>query len=241
MEENKTIVNKNEVNETDAITPAIGIFERFMNVLKKYGIFKTIMGAITFVIFSYLAYIAVNPQEMFERYDKYIEEKHVYSNEYRMKSIPLIRSYLNQLAFETSADRAFIIEYHNGKSNASGLQWLYGDMTFVNDSIDDVSDEYQNVSLTKYPIFYELYKDGLWIGDMDELREIDPKFTLKLQVNDVERVGLYMIYGSDLCQIGILGVSYTHSDVDFDASEIKRYLHKFATSISPLLDGKKAY
>lgn len=236
MEENL----ENKVQTIDVVTPErLSIFERFMETLKKYGFFKTILGALAFVVFSFFAYIAVNPSMIFERYDRYNEQKHQQSNEYRMNSAPLIRNYLNQLVLETGADRAYVIEYHNGKSNPSGLQWQYGDMTFINDNTDDIREEFQNISLVKYPIFFELYEKGLWIGTLKELEAVDNRFALRAEINDVKNCAFALLYGADLTELGVLGISFMSDKGDYNEAYLKRELRKFGTSISPLLDGKQ--
>lgn len=230
-----------EKSKVEVASEGLTIFERFAEMVKKYGPFRIILYAILFVVFSYLAYVAAHPQAMFERYDRYVEEKHAQSSDYRMKSSPIVRSLLNQLALEMDADKAYVIEYHNGKGNPSGLQWQYGDMTFLNDAADyDVTGEYQNMSLVKYPLFYELYENGSWVGSREELSKIDRRFALRLEVNETQYVGMTTMYGSNLVEIGVLAVSFLDKEKCPDKNVIKRALIKYSTSIAPLLDGSNA-
>jgi len=182
----------------------------------------------------------ISSDAMFKRYDNYVSHKHGISTEYRIESSPIIRTYLNQLAMETGAARAYIGEYHNGKNNPSGLQWQYADMTFINDAaVVDVRDEYQNVSLVKYPLCYVLYKEGSYIGSIQDIDTIDHRMAIRLEANDVRYVGTAMMYGENLIDIGFVGVSFTDS-CEIDETELRRVLYKYAARIAPYLDDAEA-
>lgn len=229
------------VEKVKAAADGLSVFERFMELLKKYGVFKTIGGAIVLVIVCYLAYIAANPAAMFKRYENYISEQHAISSEYRVQTYPMIRRYLNNLAAETGADRAFIIEYHNGKNNPTGLQWQYGDMTFLNDSAtEDISDEYQNISLSRYPIFYEIFQNTTWNGYTEEMQTIDKRFALRAEANGINYMALETIYGPELIDVGALGLSFSGEPL-VTPQEIVKILQKYSTSLAPLLDGNRAF
>lgn len=229
-----------EKTKVETAAEGLTIFERFVEMVKKYGALKIILYSFVFVIFSYLTYIAATPQAMFERYDEYIAQKHAESNDYRMESSPIIRGLLNQLSMEINAERTYVIEYHNGKSNPSGLQWQYGDMTFLNDGADiDISGEFQNISLVRYPLFYELYENGIWVGNSSDLVKIDKRFALRMEANDVKYVGMITMFGNNLTEVGVLGVSFLNEE-PIDELALKRTLTKYASSIAPLLDGSNA-
>ena len=211
-------------------------FERVLKMLQTYGPFKLILGMIMFVLFSYMAYIALNPGMIFERYDRYISEVHSKSVDYRMESSPLIRSYLNELASKTDAERAYILEFHNGKSNPSGLQWQFGDLTFINDGTDDISDEIQNVSLSRYNFANLVHDKGGWCGPVDELKNIDERFYNRMRLNHGVFFAFQMIYGSNMKEIGILGVSYLEVPENLNKFSLMVEMQRYASSISPLLD-----
>lgn len=237
-EEKKTGADQESMGSVT--TERLGIFSQFMEILRKYGVLKTILGAFVFVIFSYLAYMAVNPKAMFERYDQYVEARHEQSNIYRRETAPLIRSYLNQVALELGCEYVFILEYHNGKSNSTGLQWQFADMTFINDGPYDVSEEYQNLSLVKYPIFYKLYEDSYWAGTIDDLRNVDARLAARMESHDAKHFGYVVMYGSGLMEIGVLGVVY-RDNLPADPVKTRRTLQRYGSTISPLLDGKNAF
>jgi hypothetical protein len=231
MEENKN--NK----PTEVSTGTIGSFEKVMEILGKYGPIKTLYGIVMFVFFSIMVYVAANPGAVFERYDRYISEKHSASIDYRMESAPMIRTYLNQLSTEAGAERAYILEFHNGKSNPSGLQWQFGDLTFINDGTDDISDEIQNVSLSRYNFANVVHDNGYWMGGIDELISIDERFYNRMRLNGGQYFAFQMMYGSNMREIAILGITFMADEVDnIDKQKVQKIMHKYASSISPLLD-----
>lgn len=227
-----------ENKEQPTIITQTSAFGDFMKSVRENGIIKTFCTILLFAFFTFIMYIALNPNVVFDRYDKYMADKHAQSTEYRMQSAPLVRNYLNQLSSEIDADRTYILEYHNGKSNPSGLQWQYCDMTFLNDNTCDIRDEFQNISLVKYPIFYEVSQNGIWIGSVDIMEKIDKRFALRMKMDDVQYVAFTMIYGMNFTEIGVLGVSYLDGEI-LDETSIRKALRKYAASISPLLDGTK--
>ena len=222
--------------ESHLSSPSFEALERFMEMTKKYGIGRMFFSIIFFVFFSYMVYLAVNPSIIFERYEKYITEIHSNSVDFRMESAPIIRTYLNQLAAETGAERAYILEFHNGKSNPTGLQWQFGDLTFINDGTDDISDEIQNVSLARYNFANLVHSNGYWAGRIDELISIDERFYNRMRLNGGVYYAFQMIYGIDMKEIGILGISFVTEDSIPERDTALMAVHKYAAAISPYLD-----
>lgn len=229
-----------ETKITDVTENTLSTFEKLLEMFKKHGPIRMIGTVIFFVFFSWMTYIALNPGVVFEKYEKYISEVHNASIDYRMESAPVIRAYLNQLSMESGAERAYILEFHNGKSNPSGLQWQFGDLTFINDGTDDISDEIQNVSLSRYNFANLVHEDGYWAGSIDELINIDERFYNRMRLNGGKYFAFQMIYGTDMREIGILGISFVDGDNILDRTHALMMVHKYASAISPLLDEANA-
>lgn len=239
MEEKNKIEEKQVVEtpqDVEVVDATLGFFEKLMEMSRKYGFVKMFFGVFFFVFFSYMAYIAVNPRVIFERYEKYVAEIHSNSVDFRMESTPIIRAYLNQLVAETGAERAYILEFHNGKSNPTGLQWQFGDLTFINDGTDDISDEIQNVSLARYTFANLVHMHGCWAGRIEELVSIDERFYNRMRLNGGVYYAFQMIYGVDMKEIGILGISFITEESIPDKETALMKVHKYAAAISPYLD-----
>ena len=237
MEENVQVNNSPEINVSDKTFSGL---ERVMGMLGKYGPLKMIGAVIFFVFFSWMAYLAVNPGVIFERYDQYVTNKHNASVDYRMETSPVVRAYLNQLAMETGAERAYILEFHNGKSNPSGLQWQFGDLTFISDNTDDISDEIQNVALSRYSFANLVHDNGYWVGGIDELAKLDERFYQRMLLNGGVYFAFQVIYGSNMREIGILGISFLEGEEVPPSTSLIKVVHKYSSSIAPLLDESNA-
>ena len=224
------------LQETKVTDATLGFFERLLEMTRKYGFGRMFASTLFFVFFSFMAYIAVNPKFIFDRYEKYVTEIHSNSVGFRMESAPIIRAYLNQLATETGAERAYILEFHNGKSNPTGLQWQFGDLTFINDGTDDISDEIQNVSLARYNFANLVHTHGYWAGRIDEIINIDERFYNRMRLNGGVYYAFQMIYGVDMKEIGILGISFVTEESIPSREFALMEVHKYAAAISPYLD-----
>lgn len=229
-----------EIKTTEITDKTLSVLEKLVEMLRKHGPFRMIGTVIFFVFFSWMTYLALNPGVVFEKYEKYVSEVHSASIDYRMESAPIVRSYLNQLALEVGSERAYILEFHNGKSNPSGLQWQFGDLTFINDGTDDISDEIQNVSLSRYNFANVIHEKGYWAGGIEELINIDERFYNRMRLNGGKYFAFQMMYGSNMKEIGILGVSFVECDKMPDRTLVLMEIHKYASAISPLLDEANA-
>ena len=180
-------------------------------------------------------YTAISQGFIFESYQDKLDKDHKKSVEYRMKSTPIIINYLNSLAVETNAHRAFIMEYHNGKSNSTGLQWQFADLTFSNDNTDHNMYNYVDMPLTDSPHTLYLHRNTFFVGNLEELRIIDKKLSLRMESNDYVYTAMMMIYGKNLEPIGYLALSFREIP-NKDTNCINSIMHKYITAITPYLD-----
>ena len=180
-------------------------------------------------------YTAISQGFIFESYQTKLDEDHKKSVEYRMKSTPIIINYLNSLAVETNAHRAFIMEYHNGKSNSTGLQWQFADLTFSNDNTDHSMYNYVDMPLTDSPHTLYLHRNIFFDGTIEELKKIDKKLSLRMESNDYVYCSMMMIYGKNLAPIGYLALSFKEMP-NKDQNSLNSIMHKYITVITPYLD-----
>ena len=180
-------------------------------------------------------YTAISQGFIFESYQTKLDKDHKKSVEFRMKSTPIIINYLNSLAIETNAHRAFIMEYHNGKSNSTGLQWQFADLTFSNDNTDHNMYNYVDMSLTDSPHTLYLHRNTFFVGSIEELRIVDKKLSLRMESNDYVYVAMMMIYGKNLEPIGYLALSFRETP-NKDTNCLNSIMHKYITGITPYLD-----
>ena len=220
-----------------------GILNFLWEVLKMvdaYGYFKIIFSAILMVFISYTTYIALNPSVVFERYRQYEEECHTESFNYRMESIPIVTSIMDNMINETGALRGFIIEMHNGKYNSAGLSFNYGSLTYESDrdGVEPIQEDYSDFTLDRYPILLLVYREGKWHGTIDDLKKLDRRLALRLESNDAHSIYLTMIYGVKN-EIGFIGLTFGKDDNETDPECISNILNKYSSKVSPYLDGER--
>lgn len=152
---------------------------------------------------------------------------------------PKIQKRLNALVYTLDCDRAFVIELHNGKKNATELPFKYFDMTYeeVNENrhIKHVSDHYVNVMTTHYKIPYYLAANTYFYGHVEDLEKIDKRFAANFE----EQKGAYiamMAIRVDGEEIGFIGVVYEEGSVMSDLEKVKKHLIIESRIIRDLLD-----
>lgn len=153
----------------------------------------------------------------------------------RLDVNPKISKLLIKMLYELGADRTAILEMHNGKENPSGLPFLYLDMTYeeTRDGVMPISDECDNLNLSKFPISSYIYKNRFFIGNIEELKIIDKRIAHRLGDNEIKYIGLIMIRsGKD---IGMLEVLY-NSNPTISDDEIHGKLGDYVQEIGQLLD-----
>lgn len=211
-----------------------------LDIINKYGYLEAFLAIIFYAMMLFITVGAIvvysKPEIIIDRFTEYTEYKHHLSQRYRVQSAPQIINNLNRLAKELNAEHACIAEFHNGKNNPTGLQWQYFDMTFINDDYCDISNEYQNVSLVRYPFIGKLYEEGLICISIEDLMLTDKRLALRLASDNIKYVAATTMYGSYDIGIGFLMVFYENEpNVSKDA--MMKSLMKYSNKISPLLDG----
>lgn len=193
------------------------------------------IGGAVYALTVFFFYVAISQGFIFNSYQSKLTKEHKQSVEYRMQSTPIIINYLNSLSIETHANRAFIMEYHNGKSNSTGLQWQFADLTFSNNNTEHSMYNYVDMPLTDSPHTLYLHENVFFVGTVEELKVIDKKLSLRMESNDYVYCGMMMIYGNNLEPIGYLALSFKETP-NIDINHITSIMHKYITAITPYLD-----
>ena len=141
------------------------------------------------------------------------------------------------------ADRAWLIELHNGSKNlGTGLPFLYGSMRMeeVRDSIFHVDDEYSDFNLSKYKLIVKTLRDGFFYGNLEDVRLVDERLYYKFKANNVNEIALIVLYDCKETPIGLLGLSYCNGKLmqrQLVGKEIRKGGLQIATQLS-VKDGK---
>lgn len=241
------MAEKSKLTEAKTTTQEVGevvtLMERVKAFIDKHGISGTFTTLLTVFIASVVGYFALNPGVIFEEYQRISTEKHNEAIKARIKADPQIRTYLLNLRTEIDADRAFILETHNGGSNLTNLPFLYVDLTYAEPKTDFgwMEGEYKNLRLSRYPWASYIYQIGYWYGPIDEIEDNDPELYYRLQKEGVSHIGMMMMFGEDYMPSGTLGVVYNEEENALTRAEVMKVLQKYTTIIAPLLVNSESY
>ena len=152
---------------------------------------------------------------------------------------PKIQKELSTLVYVLNADRAFLLELHNGKKNSTGLPFRFADMTYEETNedrnIDKVATRFQNIPLTLYRYPHYLQKKKFLIGTVDDIAKVDRDFANHIKECNGEY--LAMIYLNDSGNpLGFLCVSFHSKDGIPSRDFIMQKMNEYAKSVTQLLD-----
>lgn len=168
-------------------------------------------------------------------------DKHEKENKKRLSSNVVVNRNLANLIQETKADRAYIMEYHNGKENPALLPFVYLDMTYEQTARKDmnyISGEYQNMNVSLFQMPVYLAEHYFFAGTTDELIEVDQKIGRRYQDHGTEYCAI-MLLRSEGTMIGVLGISYAKVPETITRDEIHSIMAMYAQDISDHLDLSK--
>lgn len=141
----------------------IGWLQKTLNLQKKHGLFSVVKGLFLILLTGYVVFFALNPKYLLERITEIRTEERGALVESRLKSDVEIGAALSGLLAATGADRAWLIELHNGSEDiATGLPFLYGSMRMeeVREGVYHVDEEYSDFVLSKYKLVAKAMHDG---------------------------------------------------------------------------------
>lgn len=109
------------------------------------------------------------------------------------------------------ADRVFVIQYHNGTKD-----WQHGTMRFEKCSQNTVSmkKDYVNFNLTWLDMPFYLKEHDYFIGNICELKNIDPVLYYQFSSYNVQNVAFVIITDDNTDPIGILGFTGTNLSIN---------------------------
>jgi len=179
-------------------------------------------------------------EEAMDRKEKEIKKEHADLSIKRLDNSALIDMELKNLLIRLEADRAAVLEMHNGTNNASGLPFVYGDMAYeqVSKDVSYAQDEFKNFNLSKLSFVALHYKEGTWIGSTDEVEKDDRYFAAKLRVVDAN-YGAFITLESLNGPLGFLTLHYKDAKVHPPKAQIIAELNHSSQIISNLLDRAK--
>ena len=183
----------------------LSFFEKTVQVVDKYGSWKVFQAIIYLGLFLFIIfYIPAITKATVERVttesinsaDKDKETRHLENLELRKEMQPQIYAILGTFLEKTRADRAFIVELHNGSNNLNGVPFLHGSVTYdkSKEGLEPIDEDYQNLSLSRFSMSTYLHANYNYIGSVEKLSTIDKKLAAKLISNDVKYIAVMTLH-----------------------------------------------
>lgn len=220
----------------ERIDKGMGWLQKMLNLQNKYGFFSIIKGLFLLFLAGYVVFFALNPKYLLERVTTIQTEQHDNLVRSRLAADSDIRLILSKTMHNTNADRAWLIEFHNGNKNlTTGLPFLFGSMRIeeTQDSIPNVDEDYADFSLSKYKLIAKVLDEGFFYGNIKDVQSIDKRLYYKFQSNDINEIVLLTIYNEDK-PAGIVGLSFCNNK-QMDKQLVGKRIRSAGIQIATLL------
>ena len=220
----------------------LGALGKFMRGLKDYNIFELlkILFAL-FVIALIIAFIR-KPETfidkvsyIFEMRENRKEQEHA-SGMYRRKVADQnIRGYLNQLRDLSGADRAWLLEPHNGGSNSTtGMSFYYLNLTADEPAggyphLD--KGQFTDIPYSEYPLADYIDKTGRFWGTMEQMREIDEKLYYRMKSQGMGECAVMAAHSMNL-PVCYVGLTWYEGHPMQNAEKVGNLIHKYTMQIA---------
>lgn len=234
-------VNKREGERVTSLADGIKYAVKSLSSIKLLTAFRVTLFLMVLVLVIFSANVAMNKNAVEKLVEHVLEQSKEEKRDLDIRDMvsPKIQRNLLHMVYELNCDRAFVIELHNGKKNATELPFKFYDMTYeeVNDNrnVKHISQYFINTMVTHYKLPYYLSRKTYFFGTANELSEIDSRFAANFEEHDGKYLGI-MILRSNREEIGFLGIAYNDTSCMKSHDVIKKELEKKANVIKDLLD-----
>ena len=235
--EKKPVTNAQDGVEN--VDKVLTLMERIKPFIDKHGLKGTFTSLLTLFVAGMIGYLALNPSIVFQKFQEYTTEMHEAGIKQRLEADPQIRLLLLEFRVGLNADRAYILEAHNGGSNLSRLPFLYADLTYMDprNTYTYIETEYKNFSLSRYPWASNVIENGYWFGSIDDFKEIDTELYYRLEKENVMYMGMFVMYGKTGLPSACLGVIFKEGDNIPPTHQVILHMQKYAAQINAYLIG----
>lgn len=205
--------------------------EKILQLSNKYGVFGFFKGLFMLVATSVTLKICYDPSFIFDKYLDYANHRHVKELEIRASYDKQIKDALPIYLYKYDADRVWIIQYHNGV-----MDWQHGTMRFeLPRNGKFVGPQYSDFNLTWIDLPYYLREHEMFIGSIEELKEIDVTLFTQLEKNDVKYIACVLIRDNSNYPIGVFGLTWENIPTRVTKDKIHDYLIEDRGTIKPLI------
>ena len=190
------------------LSQIVGLIEKVAALEKKYGFFDLIKSVLLLAMIGLLGYAVLDPGGIADRIERFRQREHQERLSQRIRAEPEIRLHLDRLRLTLGAERVSLMEFHNGSRNLSDVPFLYADMRYESADTTMIAWQYQNISLSHYPLASMLFERGYWYGTTEELERVDRRMAGSMRMNGIGYVAFLLLETPDT-PLGMLSVTYT--------------------------------
>lgn len=201
---------RQKIHGNENLSGAFSWLETVIILIQNYG-FKKLLQAVLFIGICaslFLVYNTIQEEDLVR--EILIDKSRIHNDasKARKEVDPKISKTLTRMLYSMEADRVSILEMHNGKENPTSLPFLYCDMTYeeTRDYVPYVSEEYEDLNMSKFQFPSFLYKNKVFYGEVEEITQIDKKLGMRLEMNDVKYIGMILIRTNT--DIGFVTISW---------------------------------
>lgn len=209
---------------------ALGMVERY----KMITVFKAIF--IILLISATIAFVN-HPTWIFEQYQKWQEKEHTEKLAHRLEHNEKLHILTEKLLYKVNADRVLLLELHNGNTGLGGFPFAKCSATYeaLQDGVVPVAHQYQELNLSLMPFATELFNNGYWCGDTQDLKEIDKALCYRMLGNDTSHFAGVVIQGIDK-PLAFLLVKFKDIGEGHNCQDVQQIIVDSAFQIALLLE-----
>lgn len=229
----------------DKIGHALDAIVNFIEYLKQNSFIKITKYVLYLAIWIMILVTAANYTQVFgwiyDTATTISDDRHDALTAYRIKIGPEIEEILKDMCIEANGTRSFILEFHNGTNNPSGLPFYYMNMTYEWTDLSKTysgASEWNDLLISRFSLVSKCFTEGVYVGSVDEIMQMDQALAYKLKSADVKHMGCILLYGDSNKPLGILGVS-TGEDPNTTCNQVKTILFKYSQRLVKLLDANE--
>ena len=224
------------------VKTVLGALGRFMRGLKDYNIMELLKILFALFIIALIIAFIRKPElfvdkvsYVFEMRQNRLEREHADGMYRRSVADQNIRWYLNELRDLTGADRAWVLEPHNGGSNSTtGMNFYYLNLTGDEPAEGYPhlnKDEFKDIPYSEYPLADYIDKEGYWWGPLSEMEKIDRKLYWRMKSQGMGDCAVVATHSMNL-PICYVGLTWYEGHSMSDPKEVGREIRKYAIQIA---------
>lgn len=221
------------------ILAAVG---KFLKGLKDYNVFELLKVLFAVFVFALLISFVRNPEMYidkvsyaFELHENRLEREHAGKMNSRRVADQNISWYLNELRDLTGADRAWLLEPHNGGNNSTtGMSFYYLNLTGDEpaegfEHLDKA--QFKDIPYSEYPLADFIDKTGYWYGPIDSMERLDRKLYYRMRSQGMGECAVVSAHSMNLpiCYVGLTWYEGHHMETPQD---VGNYIRKYTMQIA---------